>query len=428
MCGGSTTARAGFRSRSRWIQPPSYGIGDVGDLDGDGDWDLFTAAALGGANRILLNGNRPEIRTADERGLPYKPEPTAGAANFVDSGQRLGGSESLAVALGDLDGDGDLDAAVANYGQGIDRIWLNDGAANFTKGMELGRGSSTHSVALGDLDGDGDLDLVFSERNATDRVFLNDGAASFRQVGDGFAPGISRHTSLGDLNGDGILDAVVSTGGSGTSSANTALFGDGKGGFNYTGLILGVDASWESALADLDGDGDLDIVFAAGDDRGELADAPNTVWLNDMISPFKKAGEPFSPGLSRGIDFGDLDGDGDLDAVVGNDKGALSGVWLNDGNLNFVHQPPYFGGFDRQPVLADFDGDGDLDAVLPSDGEETPNALWVNGGKADFTLQQHFGEPGGNFALDAGDLDGDGDWDLFLPRDGANEIWLNDTR
>src|SRR5690606_13588823 len=81
---------------------------------------------------------------------------------FANSGQGLGGETGNDVALGDLDGDGDLDAFVANdyseFGE-ANQIWLNNGNGQFAAGATLGTNDG-HAVALGDLDGDGDLDAL----------------------------------------------------------------------------------------------------------------------------------------------------------------------------------------------------------------------------------------------------------------------------
>jgi len=94
-----------------------------------------------------------------------------GSGNFTDSGQILGSNKSIGIALGDLEGDGDLDAFVANYSQG-NRVWLNVGSGNFLdSGLSLGSNKS-RSVALGDLDEDGDLDAFVANADRN-RIWLN---------------------------------------------------------------------------------------------------------------------------------------------------------------------------------------------------------------------------------------------------------------
>ena len=370
-----------------------------------------------------------KVATVNALGLPLKPPAETGTGYFVDSGQRLSEDRSLGAKLGDLDGDGDLDAIVANYKSGLEQVWLNDGLGRFSKGASLGSGASTTAVDLGDLDGDGDLDAVFAERNSVCRVMLNDGNAEFSQMATIPTEGMSRGVTLADLNGDGILDAIISSGGVGVRSPNSVWFGTGTGEFTDSGQRLGEDASWMAALADLDGDGDLDAVFAAGDNRGDFQKAPNTIWLNDGKGQFEPGAEPFNPAMTRGLALGDLDGDGDLDAVVGNDSGDPSGVWINDGNLGFTSREPSFGSQSSTPFLADFDLDGDLDVVLPCGGGEQPGMVrWLNDGKGNFSSPLYFGNTAGLYSSgDIGDLDGDGDWDLFLPREGANEVWFQET-
>ena len=87
---------------------------ELGDLDGDGDLDAFTANS--GANRVWIND---------------------GAGVFTDSGQGLGDHLSHGVDLGDLDGDGDLDAFVANGDDEANRVWVNDGSGSFSEGGQL---------------------------------------------------------------------------------------------------------------------------------------------------------------------------------------------------------------------------------------------------------------------------------------------------
>ena len=84
--------------------------------------------------------------------------------------------------MGDLDGDGDLDAFVAQRSAQANKVWLNDGSGNFSdSGQSLGN-SDSQGVALGDVDGDGDLDAFVGElRGDANKVWLNDGSGSFHR-------------------------------------------------------------------------------------------------------------------------------------------------------------------------------------------------------------------------------------------------------
>ena len=108
---------------------------------------------------------------------------TGGSGIFSASNNRLGIANSFDVSLGDVDGDGDLDAFVANFGQ-PNQVWLNDGSGGFSdSGQSLGS-SDSRGVSLGDLDGDGDLDaFVATVTVKPNRVWLNDGSGKFTDSG-----------------------------------------------------------------------------------------------------------------------------------------------------------------------------------------------------------------------------------------------------
>ncbi len=354
----------------------------------------------------------------------------------------FGGGRSSDVALGDLDGDSDLDAVVANYfneetlTSEPETVWLNDGNGNFTAHPttpEFGPGSS-NAVALGDLDGDGDLDaVVVNYFNEPTTIWLNDGAGNF--IAHPTTPGIpgtlGQGVALGDLDGDTDLDVLVANLG---ANEETVWLNDGAGNFTAhpTTPEFEGGSSTDVALSDLDGDGDLDAVVANYDDE------PETVWLNDGAGNF--TAHPTTPefGLdsSYAVALGDLDGDTDIDAVVANLLNAeAETVWLNDGDGNFTAHPttPEFGtGFSFDVALSDLDGDADLDAVVGNSEAET---VWLNDGAGNFTAHPTTPSFDGGFnsyGVALGDLDGDVDRDAVVANytdfEGSvpETVWLND--
>lgn len=299
---------------------------------------------------------------------------------FRDSGQSLGQMQTWDVALGDIDGDGDVDAFAANWGD--HRIWLNEGGV-FTAGQSLPEPGSlrTGAVALGDLDGDGDLDAfignllnVPSNSDGVNRVWLNEGGifvdSGQRLVGSG---GGGADVELGDLDGDGDLDAFV------TNSAipgTRVWFNDG-GVFSDSGQNVGSNFATAAALGDLDGDGDLDVVI------GSSAYYRNRVWMNNGLGVFSDSEQDLGADSTGGIEVGDLDGDGDLDVFISNSNaggtfGYANKVWTNNGNGTFSDSGQALGGQRSSDVaLGDLDGDDDLDIFVANAFGEA-DRIWLN--------------------------------------------------
>ena len=348
------TARAG-------IESPAYGSGaTAGDVDGDGDLDLYLTAF--GPNLLL--------------------------ENLGDGSYRLVGSDagvsdprwSASASFADVDRDGDLDLYVTNYVDfaldnhkfcgneetGLrgycaprmyngepDAFYRNRGdgtfedrteAAGFQTADEAGLG-----VVFGDLDDDGwpdlyvanDADPNFFFRNRGDGTFEDSSLLSGASLdANGRAEG-GMGVDLGDVDGDGRLDVMV-TNFEFESNAlyrnlGTGLFGD----YRYAGRLA--EASLEYLafgveLADLDLDGDLDLAVANGHildnapefNRLSRFEQPNQLFENRGDGVFRElSGSGFdSVKVSRGLVAGDLDGDGDLDLAVLN-SGDRAEVWEN---------------------------------------------------------------------------------------------------
>ncbi|SVD89414.1 uncharacterized protein METZ01_LOCUS442268, partial [marine metagenome] len=148
------------------------------------------------------------------------------------------------------------------------------------------------------------------------------------------------------------------------------------------------DNSWDVKLGDFDGDGDLDA-FEANYNEG------NRVWLNDGSGSFTDSGQNLNQGgsynNSSGVDLADLDGDGDLDALVANEY-DYSKVWLNNGAgvFSYTSQNIDHGHYSYDVELADFDGDGDMDAFFANYHGQS-NRVWLNDGSGSFTHTQNLG-------------------------------------
>jgi hypothetical protein len=156
---------------------------------------------------------------------------------------------------------------------------------------------------------------------------------------------------------------------------------DGAGNFSDSGQRLNAVSTQDVELEDLDGDGDLDAFVANGNSNG--GNIPDRVWLNDGTGTFTDSGQRLGRSLGKSVDLGDLDGDGDLDAVVANGSifmGTVvhqaSEVWLNDGSGRFTAGQAFGRAASNRVALGDFDGDGDLDAVIANLGQD--NQIWFN--------------------------------------------------
>jgi hypothetical protein len=337
-------------------------------------------------------------------------------------------------ALGDVDGDGDLDLVVANWGQ--DRLLRNDGRGKFTDvttaQLPVDAGS-TNEIALGDVDRDGDVDLVLARGQRQQRLYLNDGKGHFTDVTATRMPvDTFDATSLAlvDVDRDGDLDVVF---GCFMPPQNHLYLNDGKGKFtDVTASQLPVDSAWSHfvAVGDVDRDGDLDLAFANG------ANKQNALYLNDGKGRFTDVTAthlPVDHDANRGVVFGDLDGDSDLDLVFASGQPTRTiCLYLNDGKGRFTD-----GTAGRLPTtpsasavaVADLDEDGDLDIVFTSEmSASRRNGLLLNDGAGRFTDVTSTRMPliaDGTTGVVIGDVDGDRDGDLVFTNQGQNRLCLN---
>ena len=367
---------------------------------------------------LALSGSGGRAEPATPHPHPLHPPPA-----FVDSGQRLGAGSSWSVALGDLDGDGDLDALVTNEWKGTSAVWLNDGRARFSdSGQDLGQ---AFDGKLGDLDGDGDLDALVAVSRGDSQVWLNDGRGRF-QAGQRLEEGGGMALALGDLDGDGDLDAMIG----GPDRGTTVWLNDGGARLTRTPQELGEPIIAGIVLADVDADGDADALVGGWG-------TPTRVWINDGRGTLVDSGAELTAAEVHvhGMAVGDLDGDGDPDAFMTVASLDDDEVWLNDGSGRFRNTgQPLVSPLGHAVAFGDLDGDGDLDAyVATGSPTDTGDRVWLNDGAGRFTDSGLRLGDVSSMGVALGDLDGDGDLDAFTANNTfgdhtvgcPNRVWLN---
>ncbi|MBF0188290.1 MAG: VCBS repeat-containing protein, partial [Magnetococcales bacterium] len=326
----------------------------VADMDGDGDKDIVAAYDAQDDQVVWLQND--------------------GSQNFTET--VLFSSSTMTtnhVKVGDMDNDGDMDivAIGTKTATGFGHVtWLqNNGSQSFSD-TTLTTPSTTFRMArIVDLDKDGHRDMVVSSP-ANDAVywFKNSGSSSFSL--NTLTTNITHPTALSIADGDkdGDLDIAVHT----SSQGNLYwMENDGSQAFNPILVASGVGTTSTMRFSDLDGDGDRDMVVG-------LADG-SIVWYGNQGSSgtaaFRDSGQSLGARDGSDVAVGDLDGDGDLDLFVANgqeggaaDDTYRNQVWLNDGSGTFTDngQAGSFGNndYNTSVALGDVDGDGDLDALL----------------------------------------------------------------
>ncbi len=349
---------------------------------------------------------------------------------------------SMDAGIADLDQDGDLDILIANEHK-PNILLINDGKGKFTNESSSRIPQVDHDsedIGIADFDLDGDLDIiVVSEDDKTNELYLNNGDGTFRDVGSRIpVSGTSNSVVVVDVNKDGAPDVMI-----GNNGQNNLLVNNGKGYFkDETIARFGefMDVTQDLTLGDIDNDGDEDVLVGNED--------ANRILINDGNGFFKDESSdrlPYrtTPEETREVDVADIDGDGDLDILYGNVQAFVANavrqnrLLLNDGNgffsdITSTHLPKddnrCFG-----VAFLDIDRDGDMDIMTgntngPRFGGLTPFSVYLNDGKGKFAeaidtfIPEGMG--GRGFDIDFEDLNGDGIKDLFLSNRGSQDFLL----
>jgi hypothetical protein len=330
----------------------------VGDFNGDGRPDL-AVVSYDGTLTVLLGNGTGGFTVAT--GSP----PTVGYA--LDS-----------VAVGDFNGDGKLDLAVANSDYDTVTVLLGNGAGGFTAaaGSTLTVGLSPQSLVVGDFNGDGKSDLAVANTNdGTVTVLLGNGSGGFAvATGSPFTAGFAPEAVVvGDFNGDGIQDLAAA---SVINSYVIVLLGNGSGGFTAAAgspFTAGMDPA-SLVVGDFNGDGIQDLAAA------NFGDGTVTVLLGNGAGGFAEAaGSPFAVvGAPNPLVMGDFNGDGIEDLATANFDSNTVTVFLGNGAGGFAAatgNPFAVGGNPRFVTVGDFNGDGIEDLATANSGSYNVTVL-----------------------------------------------------
>ena len=429
-----------------------FGLTDVGfnanpsfaDIDGDGDLDAIVGNGDGNTlfYRNIGTTNSPAFATPDTNHFGLTDVGTAASPTLVD-----------------INGDGDLDAFVGNiYGNML--LYRNDAivpgvsivqTAGKTVVTEVGA-TDTYTVVLNSKP---IADVTINLDNTNQQVSSGTNSLTFTSinwnvpqkvtitaindlVGEGKHTGVIQHQATstdGNYNGVAIDNVVIAITDNDLPKVDPIFSTPGSNPFG----LKNIDYNASPVFVDIDSDGDLDAFV--GINAGDTLFYRNT---GNASNPIFNGPGTNSFGLDT-VDYGsspvfaDIDGDGDLDAFVGNSDGNT----LFFRNTGTASSPAFaapdtnpFGlanfGYNASPTFADLDGDGDLDAFV---GNSDGNTLFYrNNGTAsnpafDDPITNHYGLTDvGSFSNPAfADLDGDGDLDASVGNSAGNTLFYRNN-
>ncbi len=406
------------------------------DLDGDGDLDLLVNVSGNGELYYLWNNGSGsfstttldyvanagvDVHVGDSNGDGIKDLFLFGDKFLTLLGRGGGKFDSqkvllvaavnpVSIAVGNFDGVGVMDVALANEASNSDSVFLLDANANYTVPTAYTVGNKPSFIRAGDVTGDGKTDLVnLNYTDNTINVLRNGGSGNFTVL-TAFSALINKTWfDLKDVNEDGTLDIVMLNLTSGCMYPGT---GTGAFGTCSSFAVSNGPTMTVMALGDVNNDGHLDVVAA-----GETS---LYVWLGkgDGTFPTRSllANTTFTP---NSLAFGDLNGDGSLDLVITEHMNASTSstvyVWLGDGTGGLIAGTSYsISGVIEQAQVADMNRDGIPDVLL---AVSDTNSLIVMLGIGDGTLAtNYFSYPAGQHPTDLAiaDLNNDGWLDVAV--------------
>jgi hypothetical protein len=290
------------------------------------------------------------------------------------------GESPFRVAAADFNGDGKPDLATADHGARSASVMLGHGDGSFRKRVAYRTAALPEDVAAADVSGDGKLDLITASegRRGIVSVLVNDGTGRFSLPRFYPTGATAPAVAAADVNRDGIIDILTANIGTRDLSV---LLGQGGAQFGTALRVSGGDGAVDLDVADLNGDGKLDVALATA-----LRGYAVVIRLGNgdgTFGPKKKYAAGLDP---DGVTIADLNHDGKLDLAVSNaDEGTVS-AFIGRGDGTFTHAGRHpMSILDDAVVIADFDADGHPDIATSAVGDDAPA---VARGRGDGTFEK----------------------------------------
>jgi hypothetical protein len=415
----------------------------IGDIDGDKKPDLVVANGTSNQVSVLRNTS------------------VLGFLSFAPKADFLANNSTRAVSIGDMDGDGKLDLAVAIYGSSYIEVLHNTstlGNVNFASPIDFPTGSYSHAISMGDINGDGKPDLAVNGSSSPIAVLGNTstlGSPYFGIRTD--AAGAGADLSIGDLDGDGKPDLVAITGSttisvyrqvrpiaitsfsptSGPIGSSVTIKGKGFHAIPSQNVVF-FGATQASVIA-TSGDTSLTVIVPLAATYKNISvtclhvnltaytTQPFTVTLTGRMLFANK--QDFTTGAQpNSVSIVDLDGDGQSDLVVENGNSNTISVFRNisiAGGVTFAPKVDFTTSTGPSSVsVGDINGDGKPDLVVVSlSGNKIsifPNTSVL--GSINFAAKIDRSVGGNPNSVSIADLTGNGKLDLAMTRQSINAV------
>jgi predicted NUDIX family NTP pyrophosphohydrolase len=358
----------------------------------------------------------------------------AQAVSFIARRDFAAGTHPDSIAVGDFNGDGVADLAVANESSNSVSVLLGNGDGSFQPPRTFGAGNGPTSVAVGDFNGDGVADVAVANggsypyyRDGSISILLGRGDGSFTAVQTIAAGDTPASIAIADFDGNGTSDLVIVNSGywvddpeggyDFVADTTSRLFlGNGDGTFGSDAVLeVGSAPAWV-AVADFNEDGLPDLAVANFNSNDV------SVLLGNGDGSFQAAQDFGAGNFPHSVAVGDFNGDGLQDLAVANAYSANVSVLLGNGDGSFQAARNFGAGFSPDSVVVgDFNGDGLQDLAVANAYSANVSVLLGNG-DGSFQAARNFGAGSQPYSVAVGDFNGDGLPDLAVANFGSNNV------